>query len=475
MHRLASRYLRRSLVGILALTGCATVQSSAGHRYESPGERYLRVRDSLAAASDLEADEVASAPRIRLIVPPAMYASTRYVEASFRVTEDAYVMVVAVDLDRRVRVLFPESPDESGFAPMRDQHRLTRFFAGFGGPSVGYGRIDARYDINQRISPFGGGGVLLAIASDRPLQLERLQDEDGDWNEHQLSQLIFDQSLAGAAQALGHAVVLTGQEFNTDYTTFTGGRTLGGYSTFASSSFGDCGFGFGYGGFDSYAYGNAYGYSDGYGAATRFVGFYQRGGLTFARYASGGGCTRPVYYDVPVPTPVGVPRDTTHHDTTSAGKRPPHIPGAPRFPSVTGDNTTLRRLAPSDARGADRERPVVASGLRFRRPEQLPTEPADRMGRFSPRDGEPFARRLPAASDVERVRPAAHPREEPAAARPVERVAPEQRQAPRSEPVRAEPVRAEPVRSEPAPREPSPHESSPREPVRVTPTPNTSH
>jgi hypothetical protein len=180
-----------------------------------------------------------------------------------------------------------------------------------------------------------------------------------------------------------------------------------------------------------------------------------------------------VYYDVPVPTPVGVPRDTTHRDTTNTGKRPPHIPGAPRFPSVTGDNTTLRRLAPSDARGADRERPVVASGLRFRRPEQLPVEPTDRLGRFSPRDGEPFARRLPASSDVERVRPTAHPRDEPSAARPVERVAPEQRQAPRSEPVRTEPAHIEPARSEPAPREPAPRESPPREPVHPMPAPVT--
>lgn len=470
MHRFASRYLRRSLIGILALTGCATVQSSAGHRYESPGARYLRLRDSIASARELEADELASVPRIRLVVPPAAYASTRFVEASFRVTEDAYVMVVAVDLDRRVRVLYPESPDESGFAAVRDQHRLTRFFAGFGGSSAGYGRFDARYDINQRISPFGGGGVLLAVASDRPLQLERLQDDGGDWNEHLLSRLVLDQSLAGAAQAIGRAVVLTGQEFNTDYTTFTGSRTLGGYSTFASRSLGDCGFAGGYG-FDGYAYGDG----TAYGPVTRFVGTYQRDGMTFARYANEGGCTRPVYYDVPVLTPVGVPRDTTRRDTTSTAKRPPHVPGAPRFPSVTGDDMTLRRFTPRDARGADRERPVVASGLRFRLPEQLPTEPTDRMSRFSPRVGEPFARRLP--SDAERMQPAAkHPPEEPAVVRPVERMAPEERQAPRSEPVRAEPVRVEPVRvepvrSEPAPREPSPHESSAREPVRATPAP----
>jgi hypothetical protein len=473
MHRLASRYLRRPLVGILALTGCATVQSSADHRYESPGQRYLRVRDSVETASRLEADEVASVPRIRLLVPPALYASTRFVDASFRVTEDAYVLVVAVDLDRRVRVLFPESPDESGLASMHEPHHLTRFFAGFGGQSLGYGRFDARYDISQRISPFGGTGVLLAIASDRPLQLERLRGEDGDWDEHELSQLVFEQSLPGAAQAVGRAVVLTGQEFNTDYTTFAGGRTLGAYSTFASSSFGDCGFASDYG-FDGYGYGYGNSYGDGsgmYGAATRFVGFYRRGEVTYARYASGGACSRPVYYDVPVPTPVGVPRDTTRRDTTSTGKRPPHVPGAPRFPSVTGDNTTMRRLAPADARGADRERPVVASGLRFRRPEQLPAEPTERMGRFSPRDGEPYARRLP--PEAERMQPAAqHPREEPAVARPVERIAPEQRQAPRSEPVRAEPVRVEPVRSEPAPREPSPHESTPREPVRATPAPH---
>jgi len=459
------------VVVFLSLTGCATMQSTANRRHESPGERYLRLRDSLTAVSALEADEVASAPRIRLLVPPAMYASTRYVEASFRVTDDAYAMVVAVDLDRRVRVLYPESPDESGFARKSDQHRLTRFFAGFGGPGGGYQAFDA--DIHQRISPFGGGGVLLAIASDRPLQFERLQDQDGDWDEHQLAQLVFEQSPASAAQSVGHALVLTGQEFNTDYTTFGGRRTLGGYSTFASSSFGDCGFGFANGGYDSYAYGNVYGNGDYYGAATRFVGFYRRNGMTFARYASGGGCTRPVYYDVPVPTPVGVPRDTSSRDTTGVRRRPPHVPGAPRFPSVTGDNATLPRLAPADAHGSDRERPIVATGLRFRRPEQLPAEPTDRMGRFSPHDGEAYGRRLPAPSDVERVRPVAHPQDEPAAARPVERIAPEQRQAPRSEPTRAEPAHVEPARSEPAPREPAPRESPPREPIHPMPAPVT--
>jgi len=477
MPRLASRYLRRSLVGILALSGCATMQSASGHRYESPRERYLRIRDSVATANDRDMGEVASAPRIQLLVPPAVFASPRYVEASFRVTDDAYVMVVAVDLDRRVRVLYPESSDESGFAARRDQHRLTRFFAGFGGRSAGYSGVDARYDLSQRISPFGGGGVLLAIASDRPLQLERLQDADGDWDEHQLSQLVFEQSLAGAAQAIGRALVLTGQEFHTDYTTFTGGHSLGGYASYASTGFGDCGFGYTY---DGYAYAGAYGHATGSDGVTRFIGFFQRDGMTFARYATGGGCTRPVYHDVPVAAPSGVPRDTTSSDTTRFRKRPPHVPGAPRFPSVTGDDATLRRLAPSDARGTDRERPIVAPGLRFRRPEQLPTAPTDRMGRLAPRAEEPSARRFPASSDAERVRPAGRSREDPAAARPVERAAPEQRPAPRSEPVRPEPVRAEPARSEPSPREPSPREPSPREPparepARVTPTPMTSH
>ena len=436
MHSLASRYRRRSLVGVIALAGCVSVQPAASRRPDDAQTRYQRVLDSVAVASSLEGDEVATAPRIRLIVPPATYASTSYLEASFHLSEDAYVLVAVVDLDRRVRVLYPESPDQSGFAAKSNRNRLSRFFAGFGGSR--WGSV-SRYDVTQRNSPFSGEGVLLAVASDRPLQLERLIDADGDWDEHEFAQLLFDQSLGSAAHSLARAVVLTGQEYNTDYTTFNGGRTGSAHGTFAWNSFGGCGYGFG-------SFG---GYAGDDGIGTAFVGFYERGGRTYARYAQGGAsCGRPIYYDVPVyslPRPIP-PVDTTSHDSTAATPRH-RVPGAPRLPSVTSENVATpvsRRLAaPRPGAGADgRPHPPIVAGLRFR--QLRPTERQPSEGRPEPR------------SQPERLeRPPEPVRQEPRQ---------ESRQEPRQEPVRSEPVRSQPVQRVPGHREPvtSPTPADPR-------------
>ncbi|HUQ46125.1 MAG TPA: hypothetical protein VM033_05705 [Gemmatimonadaceae bacterium] len=471
MTRLASRYLCPSLVGVVLLAGCASLPAPQSH--DRAGSRYERIRDSLRLVNSLEDDEVASAPRIRLVVPPVSYAGSQYVEASFQLSADAYVLVVAVDLDRRIRVLYPETPEESGFAARSSPHRLTRFFAGFSrsNRSSGY---DARYGMTGRISPVGGGGVLLAVASDRPLQLERLTGVGGDWDEPTLMQLIFDESLSGAAHAVGRAVVLTGQDFNTDYSTFSGRRSLTAYRSFASSSFGGCGDGYGYEYADVSGFGTS-SYPNGYaGQAPRLIGLYQRNGQTFARYASGGGCGGVSYYDVPVNSTGPVLGAPVRADTSTA-KRRPRFPGAPRFPIVSGDSGTgalARRLAPADApdRGADR--PLMASGLRFRPPEQLPGErlrPIEAL--MAPRDAGEFpARRRPVFSDEQASR-----RDAPQSAgregeRQAERMQPRERQSePRAEPTRAEPMRAEPMRSEPPRMEPPRAEPVRSEPVRSEP------
>ena len=489
MDIIASRTLRRSLVGALALCGCVTVPSPGSRRLDGPTARFQQIRDSIARARSFEEADGTTAPRIRLVVLPATYASTPYVDASFHLSEDAYVLIVAVDLDRRVRVLYPETPEQRGFTAKSNSNRLTRFFAGFGGPrGRSYASYGARYDITQRISPVDGGGVLLAIASERPLQLERLIDENGDWDEHALSQLIFDRTMASAAHAVGRAVVLTGQEYDTDVTTFGGSPTLGAYSSFASSRFDDCADE--YGGLDAFGFSGSRAGSSYSGPVTRFVGLYRRGDQTYARYASGGGsCGRSVYYDVAVNTPRVAPRDTTRRDSTRVARRRPRFPGAPRFPSVSEDSGTrplARRLAPPDANDAAPERPLVAPGLRFRPPDQSPTErlrPLDTHS--SPREVEESpARRHPWSAGDQATRPTAPRAEGSEPLRPADRPQPpERREEPRAEPahpeparrepVRSEPVRSEPVRSEPVRSEPVRSAPVQREPVPVAPAPIT--
>ena len=464
----ALRYTRRSLLGVLALTGCASIPAPPAARPNVPAARFAQILDSLSQSKDLVEDEVLAAPRIRLVIPPFTYASTRYLESSFSVSDDAYVLVVAIDLDHRFHVMYPESPGQSGFAPRSAQVRLSRLYAGLGGPQAGMlSRYEAQDYLTQRITPFSGGGVMLAVASDRPLQYDRLVGPDGDWDELALERIVFDQGLSSAAHSLARALVLTGQEYNTDYTTFNGRRVLAPYSALASTSYGGCGF---FDVFDALSYGSAYGYGGG-GPTTRLVGLYRLGGQAFARYATFSPCSRPTYYDVPLGAPAPMRPDTTKQSDSSGTERRRLHPTGPRLPSVTaeGADQAPHRFVPRDGRDAGREQPVIVSGMRFRPPEQVPIDDG-RLTRFDvTRVGDSPARRTPASTEGgpsmptrwtrEGGRDEAHPVERAAASREGAEPAreaparPEPRSEPRSEP-RPEPVQREPVGSEPTQRVP---------------------
>ena len=446
---------RSAVVWFVVVSGCASVPRVPSARYETAPEAYARLRDSIDVARSLKPDEVVAAPRVRLVIPSATLATSQYVNAAFHLSADAYVLVVAVDQDRRLRVLFPESPQQSGFAAQKSVHRLPSFFAGFGHAGQA-SRIDAMYS-SQLISPVVGVGLLLAVASDRPLQLDRLLDESGEWDERTLQSLVYDQSLAGAAHALGRATVLTGQEYNVDYSTLGGSRMLNGYATLASRGFDACGYGSGFDGFGAYVP---------TASSTRLVGVFVRDGVRVARYSTGGSCGGASYFDVTV-GPAGLaPRDTARRDSTVRQMRPPKAGDVPREPSAPP--RLSRRLEPSDALDGVHDRPVVSSGVRFRRPDQLPApgiRPLDREPSSPERDDMPMRRR---PHDEERTTQPLAPR---SGDQESVRSAPVQREPPRSEPVRSEPVRSEPVRSEPVRSEPVRSEPARAIPVQREPTP----
>lgn len=399
MTSLASRIGRWCLMGVLPLAGCLSLQSP-GVTAKNPAERFLGIQDSVAGVS-------ANAPRIRVFLPTYSVAALGNVAASFRVSDDAYVMVVAVDLDRRVRVVYPESPDSSGFVARNGAHELPRFFAGFGsGGSFGLSSSSSsRLEYTQRVSRFGGSGVILAVASDRPLQLDRLLDADGEWNVDAVADLVFDASVPAAAHALARAVTLTGQDYSTDYTNFFGnGRGAATYASLASA-LGGCDGSMGHSRQSALSYG--------------LIGLYVMNGVQFARYRhSAGVCGEPIYYDVPiniVPRPPAVPRDTTNTDsTTTPGRR--FGPG--RYP---------RLIDVATAESRDAAEPAV----RFRAPERLDhgsEEPsAARPLRFRPTE--------PATREPARAEPRAPPRPEPARSAPV-RSEPAQVRTPAAEPAR---------------------------------------
>src|SRR5688572_9090209 len=139
------------------VVGCASTGVSPSRVRYQP-EQFAQLRDSLERA----ADERASEPRIRIITPSILGAN-RYVESSFRVNEDAYVAVVAVDYDGLAHVVFPESPSASGFVQANTLYRLPTFFAGFGSRSL-VSVAGSRFRPSQ---PHGRtSGLIFAVASD---------------------------------------------------------------------------------------------------------------------------------------------------------------------------------------------------------------------------------------------------------------------------------------------------------------------
>ena len=206
MHRPVMRSRSLFLLGALSVIGCAA-----------------------APAPPPLDDQGGSAPRIRLFMPAQGVAkSSGYLQPAFRLTDDAYVLIAVVDRDRRVDVLYPESPTPPGVAAKRGATQLERFFGGFGGRS---GTSTARDE--ERLSRFGLGGVLLAIASDRPLQLQRLADANGDWDLPKVEQLVFDHNVASAAYYVAEAIALDGQDYTTDYLIYDGSRPPVGVRTAA--------------------------------------------------------------------------------------------------------------------------------------------------------------------------------------------------------------------------------------------------
>jgi hypothetical protein len=388
MHRPAPRSHHALLLSALALAGCATVAAPT-RRTESPYARFERIKDSLEAVAALGAaagdDDAGSAPRVSLFIPPAGYTMVNYVDAAFRVSDDAYVLVLTVDRDRRVRVLYPESPSESGFAERRAATHLTRFFGGFGSRPSAYGS----YDLSQRLSPFGAGGVLLAVASDRPLQLERLADGGGDWDAQRLEQLVYEHTMPAAAQSVARALLVPGQEFSTDYLTFGGSRTLDTYRSYASG-FDACGSRYGFGPRAALHALDPLGLP-GYGSAeplTRFLGLLQRDGQTYARYVTGGGCSTPFFYDIPTaprPAPAPQPADTIRRDSVAtSGRWAMTRDDRERSPGTPAALSGLRFRALDDASGSASATPSHTSPRWSAAPgHRSPSTPDGSTARFS--------------------------------------------------------------------------------------------
>ena len=404
--------IRISAASLPLLAGCASMRSPTPQRIDYGAEAFARIRDSIMGAPE-RAEARDGEPRVK-ITTPSVLGADRYVDASIRVSEDAYVVVVASDFDGRYRVVFPESPEESGFVRAGAPHKLSKFFAGFG--SAGLAQVGRSAFSIHPVGTQGTRGALVAIASARPLQLSRITEGGVYWSETELERVLRYLSAPTAAYALGRELSLVGQEFDVDYSGFvqSAGAPMYALARYGSSM---C---------ESEQTGSLY--YDGR-PPTRF---YTSDGMRYATVTLGDACSGYVTRTVPIgPADAPMPRDSAAAagtgvqtaDRLTASRRATGL-GVDQLDDVTARARRSSPMSTDDVRPRA-ERPEV--GLRFRPPEQVRAEP-----RLRGEANEGWVRR---AADVDKHRAVRESGE---------------RRAPRAEPVRREAPRPEPSRAEPS-------------------------
>jgi hypothetical protein len=133
---------------------------------------------ALPSPSDGQQQSRRAAPKVSIYGGGLDAHRTSDVTSRVRVTEDAYVLVVARNLNGEITVLYPESPKKSSMIAARTTLELPSFFSGFDAqPSVG----QTRYVVSQ--------GTVFALASLAPLNLKMIST-GGEWNIDSIKSLI---------------------------------------------------------------------------------------------------------------------------------------------------------------------------------------------------------------------------------------------------------------------------------------------
>jgi hypothetical protein len=413
----------------------------------------------LLAASAASAQKVTRprAPFVHVYSRAGDVASN-YVEPAIEVGEEAYVFVVAIDLDGRVQVLHPEF---AGLSVRIREHRelqLKNFFAG-------YDRREGRtYSGSASYSGYNGGyadddtrGVVIALASRAPFNFGPIYSGN-DWNLAAIRSLIDGRSATVAARNLAHYIGAKGEQIGQDFMRFAGGRDSR-YAYVPDAFFSECDL--------SYAYGlggnavsvnrqrtlDRIAYLQSKGQNISVVGYDVCGRPIIAYGRVGSGTPR-------IPTgrvPHGFPRDTTVFPKTQG------IPATGAFPRARSAGTipSAPRTSASEERPAEL-RVIYGEPGRRAEPQPQSAEPVYAQPRMPRVEQTPAPSQAPAAPRNEpRVinEPAqgsfgsSRRREEAPAPQPriIEPPTPVQREQPvqRSEPVQRE---VPPPRSEPAPR-----------------------
>jgi hypothetical protein len=314
---------------------------------------------------------------------------TNYVEPSIRVSEDAYVFAISVDVDRNIQVLHPDDPGISVKMSSRKQLHLPNFFAGYyqrprfaGSPAPDYS--SQAYDYYE--PGFSDTrGTIIALASRRPFNLDAVT-VGGQWDLEEVRLLVDGRDPWSAAAMLARHLGAKGEPIGRDVHRFAGAPRYYG-TAFYGRAFYDC----------HPLYG-ALGHGFSARGVSRFRAFALQQAGYRVQYIGIDACGEPRFAVVerPIPSPTlggrppatgafprsrvpsAVPRNPARDKAIAertAGSRP-HT--GERYPE-RGVTTRPTRVRTADPRGgADRPRtPVRASSPgRDRNPVAAPRAPA---------------------------------------------------------------------------------------------------
>ena len=331
------RVLTWSAIAILgAVTGaCTFVTQQAPEDYRSDAgafrmtraERQRQARDS--AIAQALADEVG--PRVTIRADFENAAGSRRVEATFHMYDDAYVVVGHLDAAGRMRIVFPNSPDDDGFVRGDKVYHIPSFFAGFV-DEYAYQYSLYRYRAfslaSRRDSYDAGLGYVFIVASWRPLRLDRIADGNR-WETYEVADLNYLQDPREAIEELGAVVAGDNREAYTIeyaryYTTNYGMYSMSAFdllnSCYANSSFGLSPFAYSpFGYFSSFASGF------GLGSCGRRRSYVAYGGYGYTYPPS-----RPAPPIITPPNgPLPTPTIPIFHRPRTGGDAPSTPPGTP--------------------------------------------------------------------------------------------------------------------------------------------------
>ena len=172
-------------VGSLALAGaCATATNGArvnDRLNETPVPEAPVTRadvDSMIAQGVADRE----GPRVSVRAEVMNVSTARRLRASFRIEDDAYVMVGHVDADGNVRIVFPTDPKDDGFVKGGGRsYETNEFFAGFEDEYRFRYNTYGRFAALQQNSYDAAQGYLFIVASWRPMHFDRVST-NGSWD-----------------------------------------------------------------------------------------------------------------------------------------------------------------------------------------------------------------------------------------------------------------------------------------------------